>query len=92
MDEVIFEEFKGTGNMEIVLDRRLADRRIWPAIDIHLSGTRKEELLLPPDILHKVWLLRKVLSPLNPVECMEFLLEKLKDTKSNEEFLSKMNQ
>jgi len=92
MDEVIFEEFKGTGNMEIVLDRRLADRRIWPAIDIHLSGTRKEELLLPPEILHKVWLLRKVLSPLSPVECMEFLLEKMKDTKSNEEFLSKMNQ
>lgn len=92
MDEVIFEEFKGTGNMEIVLDRRLADRRIWPAIDIHLSGTRKEELLLPPDILHKVWLLRKVLSPLSPVECMEFLIEKMKETKSNEEFLSKMNQ
>ncbi len=92
MDEVIFEEFKGTGNMEIVLDRRLADRRIWPAIDIHLSGTRKEELLLPSDILHKVWLLRKVLSPLSPVECMEFLIEKMKDTKNNEEFLSKMNQ
>ncbi len=92
MDEVIFEEFKGTGNMEIVLDRRLADKRIWPAIDIHLSGTRKEELLLPSDILHKVWLLRKVLSPLNPVECMEFLLEKMKDTESNADFLSKMNQ
>ena len=92
MDEVIFEEFKGTGNMEIVLDRRLADKRIWPAIDIHLSGTRKEELLLPPEILHRVWLLRKVLSPLNPVECMEFLLEKMKDTESNAEFLSKMNQ
>ena len=92
MDEVIFEEFKGTGNLEIVLDRRLADRRIWPAIDIHLSGTRKEELLLPLDILHKIWLLRKVLSPLSPVECMEFLLEKMKDTKNNEEFLSKMNQ
>lgn len=92
MDEVIFEEFKGTGNLEIVLDRRLADRRIWPAIDIHLSGTRKEELLLPMDILHKIWLLRKVLSPLSPVECMEFLLEKMKDTKNNEEFLSKMNQ
>lgn len=92
MDEVIFEEFKGTGNLEIVLDRRLADRRIWPAIDIHLSGTRKEELLLPENILHKVWLLRKVLSPLSPVECMEFLLEKMKDTKSNKEFLSKMNQ
>ncbi|WP_028841383.1 transcription termination factor Rho [Thermodesulfobacterium hveragerdense] len=92
MDEVIFEEFKGTGNMEIVLDRRLADRRIWPAIDIHLSGTRKEELLLPPDILHKVWLLRKVLSPLSSVECMEFLIEKMKDTSSNQDFLSKMNQ
>lgn len=92
MDEVIFEEFKGTGNLEIVLDRRLADRRIWPAIDIHLSGTRKEELLLPPDILHRVWLLRKVLAPLNPVECMEFLLEKMKDTKNNEEFLNNMNQ
>ncbi len=92
MDEVIFEEFKGTGNLEIVLDRRLADRRIWPAIDIHISGTRKEELLLPESILHKVWLLRKVLSPLSPVECMEFLIEKMKDTKSNKEFLSKMNQ
>lgn len=92
MDEVIFEEFKGTGNMEIVLDRRLADRRIWPAIDIHSSGTRKEELLLPPQILHKVWLLRKVLAPLSPVECMEFLLDKMKDTSSNEEFLSIMNQ
>ncbi len=92
MDEVIFEEFKGTGNMEIVLDRRLADRRIWPAIDIHSSGTRKEELLLPPSIIHKVWLLRKVLAPLSPVECMEFLLDKMKDTKSNEEFLSIMNQ
>ncbi len=92
MDEVIFEEFKGTGNMEIVLDRRLAERRIWPAIDIHLSGTRKEELLLPPHILHRVWLLRKVLAPLSPVECMEFLLEKMKDTKSNEEFLNIMNQ
>lgn len=92
MDEVIFEEFKGTGNLEIVLDRRLADRRIWPAIDIHLSGTRKEELLLPPDILHRVWLLRKVLAPLNPVECMEFLLEKMRDTKNNEEFLNNMNK
>jgi transcription termination factor Rho len=92
MDEVIFEEFKGTGNLEIVLDRRLADRRVWPAIDIHLSGTRKEELLVPPEILHKVWLLRKVLAPLNPVECMEFLLEKMRDTENNQEFLSKMNQ
>ncbi|OAQ20000.1 transcription termination factor Rho [Thermosulfurimonas dismutans] len=92
MDEVIFEEFKGTGNLEIHLDRRLADRRIWPAIDIHHSGTRKEELLLPPEILHRVWLLRKVLSPLNPVDCMEFLLDKMKDTKNNAEFLASMNQ
>ncbi|RUM89101.1 MAG: transcription termination factor Rho [Thermodesulfatator sp.] len=92
MDEVIFEEFKGTGNLEIHLDRRLADRRVWPAINIHLSGTRKEELLLPPEILHRVWLLRKVLSPLNPVDCMEFLLDKMKDTRSNAEFLASMNQ
>ncbi len=92
MDEVIFEEFKGTGNLEIHLDRRLADRRIWPAIDIHHSGTRKEELLLPPEILHRVWLLRKVLSPLSPVDCMEFLLDKMKDTRSNAEFLASMNQ
>ena len=92
MDEVIFEEFKGTGNLEIHLDRRLADRRIWPAMDIHHSGTRKEELLLPPEILHRVWLLRKVLSPLNPVDCMEFLLDKMKDTKNNAEFLASMNR
>jgi len=90
MDDVIFEEFKGTGNMEINLDRRLVDRRIFPAIDIARSGTRKEELLLPPDELHKIWILRKVLTPLNVVEGMELLLEKLAKTKSNKEFLNSM--
>ncbi len=92
MDEVIFEEFKGTGNMEIYLDRKLADRRVFPAIDINRSGTRKEELLLPEDTLRRVWLLRKVLQPLNTVDAMEFLLEKMGDTKTNLEFLSAMNQ
>jgi transcription termination factor Rho len=91
MDEVIFEEFKGTGNMEIHLDRRLADRRIFPAIDLNKSGTRKEDLLLPEDVLHRVYLLRKILSPLSPIEAMEFLLSKIKNTKTNEEFLASMN-
>lgn len=92
MDEVIFEEFKGTGNMEIYLDRRLADRRVFPAIDIQRSGTRKEELLLKEDELNRVWLLRKILNPMNTTEAMEFLLDKLRGTKSNKEFLSTMNQ
>lgn len=92
MDEVIFEEFKGTGNMEVYLDRKLADKRIFPAIDLQRSGTRKEELLLKEDVLKRVWLLRKVLSPMNTVEAMEFLLDKMKNTKSNKEFLSMMNQ
>ena len=92
MDDVIFEEFKGTGNMEIHLDRKLADKRIFPAIDINRSGTRKEDLLLPPEVLNRVWILRKLLSPLNPVDSMEFLLDKLKDTESNEEFLDSMNR
>lgn len=92
MDEVIFEEFKGTGNCEIVLDRRLADKRIFPAIDINKSGTRKEELLLEEQILSRVWILRKLLQPLNPVDCMEFLLDKISKTTSNEEFLKSMNQ
>jgi len=92
MDEVIFEEFKGTGNMEIYLDRKLADRRVFPAIDINRSGTRKEELLLPPDVLNRIWLLRKVLQPLSTVDAMEFLLEKMNDTKNNDEFLNSMNQ
>jgi len=91
MDEVIFEEFKGTGNMEIILDRRLSDRRVFPAIDLNRSGTRKEELLLDSDMLNRVYLLRKITSDLNPVEAMEFLLEKMRGTKSNREFLASMN-
>jgi len=92
MDEVIFEEFKGTGNMEIHLDRKLADRRIFPSIDINRSGTRKEELLLPPDDLNRIWVLRKLLSPLNTVDAMEFLLDKLSGTKDNSDFYDSMNQ
>jgi transcription termination factor Rho len=92
MDDVIFEEFKGTGNMEVHLDRRLMDKRIFPTINIEQSGTRKEELLLEKDELQKVWLLRKALSQLNPVEAMELLLDKLKMTKTNKDFLSQMNQ
>ncbi len=90
MDEVIFEEFKGTGNSEIHLDRKLADRRVFPAIDIGKSGTRKEELLLPKDELSRVWVLRKVLTPLSPTEAMELLLSKMGKTKNNTEFLSAM--
>ena len=92
MDDVIFEEFKGTGNMEVHLDRKLADRRIYPSIDITLSGTRKEELLLAEDVLQRVWLLRKILNELNTVEAMEFLLERLRKTETNQEFLDIMNQ
>ena len=83
MDDVIFEEFKGTGNMEIHLDRKLVDKRVFPAIDINKSGTRKEELLLPKEELNRVWILRKVLNPLSPVETMELLLDKLGKTRSN---------
>jgi len=92
MDEVIFEEFKGTGNMEIHLDRRLVDRRVFPSIDIQRSGTRKEELLLDKNDLNRIWLLRKVLQPMNTVESMEFLLEKMQAAKSNRDFLDSMNQ
>ena len=92
MDEVIFEEFKGTGNMEIVLDRKLADRRVFPAIDINKSGTRKEELLIAPEDLNRIWILRKLLSPLNPIDAMEFLLDKMQGTKNNAEFLASMNR
>ncbi|NLC71561.1 MAG: transcription termination factor Rho [Desulfuromonadaceae bacterium] len=92
MDEVIFEEFKGTGNMEVHLDRRLVDKRVFPAIDINKSGTRKEELLVNHTNLQRIWLLRKVLSSMNVVDSMEFLLEKLADTKNNQEFLDTMNQ
>ncbi|HXG88123.1 MAG TPA: transcription termination factor Rho [Vicinamibacterales bacterium] len=90
MDEVIFEEFKGTGNMEVHLDRKLADRRVFPAIDIQKSGTRKEELLMPKEDLQRVWVLRKVLTPLSPVEAMELLLSKMSKTKANAEFLAAM--
>jgi transcription termination factor Rho len=92
MDEVIFEEFKGTGNMEIHLDRKLSDKRVFPAIDINRSGTRKEELLLPEDVLNRIWILRKLLSPLTPVDAMEFLQEKLHGTKSNQDFLDSMSR
>jgi transcription termination factor Rho len=91
MDDVIFEEFKGTGNMEIHLDRKLVDKRVFPAIDINKSGTRKEELLQPKEELNRVWVLRKVLSPLSQVECMELLLDKLSKTRSNAEFLGAMS-
>ena len=92
MDDVIFEEFKGTGNLEIHLDRKLSDRRVFPSIDIQKSGTRKEELLLPKEDLNRVWVLRKVLNPLSPVEAMELLLDKMAKTKSNADFLSAMQK
>jgi len=91
MDEVIFEEFKGTGNMEVVLDRNLSDRRVFPAMDVNRSGTRKEEMLMDSEDLNRVWILRKLLSDYDPVEAMEFLLEKFRGTKSNKEFLKVMN-
>ncbi len=90
MDEVIFEEFKGTGNMELVLDRRLADRRVYPAMDINRSSTRKEELLVDPDTLAKIWVLRKFLAEMNPIEAMEFLIDRVKKAKTNERFLASM--
>ena len=92
MDEVIFEEFKGTGNAEIVLDRKLADKRTFPAIDIAKSGTRKEELLVDKGVLSKMWVLRKILSPMGTTDAMEFLLEKLKSSKNNNDFFDAMNQ
>jgi len=91
MDDVIFEEFKGTGNMELHLDRRLVDKRVWPAIDINKSGTRREELLMDADELRRAWILRRVLNDMNPVEAMEFLIGRMKKLKSNAEFLSSMN-
>jgi transcription termination factor Rho len=92
MDEVIFEEFKGTGNMEIVLDRKMANRRIYPTIDLQKSGTRKEDLLLPADEMNRIWILRKILSSMNPADAMEFLLDRMRQTQSNEEFFASMNQ
>jgi len=91
MDEVIFEEFKGTGNMEVVLDRKLSDRRVFPAIDVNRSGTRHEELLMDPEELNRVWILRKILSDLSTIEAMDFTLDKMRGTKSNKEFLKMMN-
>jgi transcription termination factor Rho len=92
MDEVIFEEFKGTGNSEIVLDRKLSDKRIFPAMDITKSGTRKEDLLYEKGDLAKVWMLRKILNPMGAMDAMEFLIDKMKDTKSNDEFFARMNK
>jgi len=91
MDEVIFEEFKGTGNADIYLDRHLSDKRVFPAIDLNRSGTRKEELLLEPDVLNKVWILRRIMAPMNSVDSMDFLLDKMRGTKSNKDFLEMMN-
>jgi len=91
MDDVIFEEFKGTGNMELVLDRRLSDRRLFPSFDLIRSGTRKEELLLSKKELARVWILRKILNDMTPIEAMEFLLDRMKRTENNEEFLDTMN-
>jgi transcription termination factor Rho len=92
MDDIIFEEFKGTGNMEIHLDRKLTDKRVFPSIDVQKSGTRKEELLLSKEDLNRIWVLRKVLSPLSPVEAMELLLDKMSKTKSNADFLASMQK
>ena len=91
MDEVIFEEFKGTGNMEIILDRKLMEKRIFPCMDVAKSGTRKEELLIPENVLQRAWLLRKLLTPMSTVDAMEFLLDKVRPTKTNKEFLDSMN-
>jgi transcription termination factor Rho len=91
MDDVIFEEFKGTGNMELHLDRRLVDKRTWPAIDVNRSGTRREELLFDTEELRRVWILRRVLNDMNPVEAMELLTGRMRKTKSNAEFLLSMN-
>ena len=91
MDEVIFEEFKGTGNMELQLDRKLSNKRVYPAIDIPASGTRREDLLMDPEELKRVWILRKFMSDMTSVESMEFLLERMRGTRSNEEFLATMN-
>ncbi len=91
MDEVIFEEFKGTGNSEIILDRKVSDKRVFPAIDITRSGTRKEELLVANDTLKKMYVLRRILNPMGTVDAIEFLLDKLRQTKSNGEFFDSMN-
>jgi transcription termination factor Rho len=91
MDEVIFEEFKGTGNSEIILDRKVADKRVFPALDVGKSGTRKEELLVAKDKLSKMWVLRRILMQMGTTDAMEFLLDKMKDSKTNEDFFDSMN-
>jgi transcription termination factor Rho len=92
MDDVIYEEFKGTGNSEVHLDRRIAEKRVYPAININRSGTRREELLIEPDLLQKIWILRKLLHPMDELSAMEFLLDKMKDTKTNDEFFRFMKR
>ena len=91
MDEVIFEEFKGTGNMELVLDRKLSNKRVYPAIDVVTSGTRREDLLMDKEELQRIWILRKFMADMNPNESIEFLLDRMKGTRNNEEFLVSMN-
>ncbi len=92
MDEVIFEEFKGTGNMELQLDRRLANKRVFPSVDVLTSGTRREDLLIDRETLQRIWILRKHMADMNPLETMDFLLDRLKGTRNNEEFLISMNR
>jgi transcription termination factor Rho len=92
MDDIIFEEFKGTGNMEIHLDRKLTDKRVFPSIDVQKSGTRKEELLIAKEDLNRIWVLRKVLNPLSPVEAMELLIDKMSKTRTNADFLASMQR
>ncbi|MGE8214446.1 MAG: transcription termination factor Rho, partial [Stenotrophomonas sp.] len=92
MDEVIYEEFKGTGNSEVHLSRRIAEKRVFPAIDINRSGTRREDLLIEPELLQKIWILRKLLHPMDEMAAMEFLLDKMKNTKSNDEFFGSMKR
>ena len=92
MNEVIYEEFKGTGNMEVHLDRRISEKRVYPSININRSGTRREELLIEPDMLQKIWILRKLLHPMDELAAMEFMLDKMKNTKSNDEFFTAMKR
>jgi transcription termination factor Rho len=92
MDEVIYEEFKGTGNMEVHLDRRISEKRVYPSININRSGTRREELLIAPDLLQKIWILRKLLHPMDELAAMEFMLDKMKNTKTNDEFFNAMKR
>src|SRR3546814_7748185 len=92
MDKVIYEEFKGTGNSEIHLDRRITEKRVYPAINVNQSGTRREDLLIEPELLQKIWILRKLLHPMDEIAAMEFLLDKMKSTKSNDEFFASMKR